>query len=553
MGLQYIRSCSLTMLFSMLLIGASSFSSAQAVAQLELSTSVDGASLSKPGPLLAAGSTAQLAIKVHNPGSSALLNISINGRQKLPSLMPWRSLCTILRLEAGGDAICNVSQIVPDDIYKALIVASTSANGESIQVLENIFLRGAIGTPANPEPMPQPEPEPEPDPQTPPDTQADPARLSTQVSVNTEPSTRPGPLLTTSTTNWIYTVRNEGGLPVEQVEVLVRQKLPTLQPWRSVCTLNTLAAGASDACAFSEPAVEGIYKSLIVSRGISADGSAVENLTDAFYRGESESDTTVPEQNPTTGGEPSNSNTKGYKSLLAGHSFFKPITHDFTWLAAHAGFTEHEQTVIYSSGPTGAPQALWDDDDNRNAIQAVLDEGDVGLFGLTYHDDYPEEHAYIQWADYAFDKNPDTALFIAMPWGRWPGRFEVNEMEQFWTHHHEDVIHQIVDILRARYPGKRIFCVPYGMASTKLKTLFESGNLPDVQQLIGDHLTSIYNDELGHTGVLMKRLGALVWLQAIYGVDMQQFDYYDPYTADLKTLAADIMAVHNGDYDDPKD
>jgi hypothetical protein len=105
----------------------------------------------------------------------------------------------------------------------------------------------------------------------------------------------------------------------------------------------------------------------------------------------------------------------GFNSLFIGHSFFKPFADGMPNYVAAAGIAGHTQTVVFSGGATGAPQALWENASKRAEIQAVLDGGDVELFGMTYHPDYPTTEGYENWIDYALAQNPRTRIFIALP------------------------------------------------------------------------------------------------------------------------------------------
>ena len=110
----------------------------------------------------------------------------------------------------------------------------------------------------------------------------------------------------------------------------------------------------------------------------------------------------------------------GFTAMLMGHSFFDPFATALPAHAQRAGFPDHSQSQLYSGSSSGAPQALWEDADKRNAIQAVLNNGDINLFGMTYHPDYPGIEGYHEWVNYALQKNPDTRFFIGLPWLTFP-------------------------------------------------------------------------------------------------------------------------------------
>jgi len=239
----------------------------------------------------------------------------------------------------------------------------------------------------------------------------------------------------------------------------------------------------------------------------------------------------------------------GFKSLFIGHSFFKPFADGMPNYSGAAGIAGHTQTVVFSGGATGTPQALWENASKRAQIQAVLDGGDVELFGMTYHPDYPTTLGYENWIDYALAKNPRTRFFVALPWINYPNNFTTADYNNLW-HTYHPVWHDFIDTLRALYPGVEIYCIPYGQSAAELRNLFSSaGNLPDVQQMIGASATSIYTDTLGHPGDILRDLGQLVWLNAIYDVDLSTYSYGPFYTTDLKPIAQSIMAGHDPNYD----
>ena len=112
----------------------------------------------------------------------------------------------------------------------------------------------------------------------------------------------------------------------------------------------------------------------------------------------------------------------GFNSLVIGHSFFKPFADGMTDYITAAGIAGHTQTVVFSGGATGAPLALWENATKGPQIRAILDGGDVELFGMTYHPDYPTSEGYENWIDYALAKNPTTrsscrnqSRFILLP------------------------------------------------------------------------------------------------------------------------------------------
>lgn len=241
----------------------------------------------------------------------------------------------------------------------------------------------------------------------------------------------------------------------------------------------------------------------------------------------------------------------GFDSLLIGHSFFWPFANAMPFHASNAGFPDHTQSVVTAGGSSGAPEALWNSPTKRAQIQAVLDTGDVELFGMTYHPDFPSLDGYRDWFDYALANNPDTRFFIAMPWVPTPASFDSATYSAIWQVAHDGIAHGHIDTLRAEYPGVDIYGIPYGQAAAELYELYAAGLLPDVDALVSGTGDAIFRDNLGHADDILEELGKLVWLRAIYGVSLDTYDYDPGYETDLKAIADSIMDEHDPAYDAP--
>lgn len=239
---------------------------------------------------------------------------------------------------------------------------------------------------------------------------------------------------------------------------------------------------------------------------------------------------------------------QGFQSLFIGHSFFKPFADGMSNYTAAAGIPGHSQTVIFSGGATGAPQALWENAAKRAQIQGVLDSGEVELFGMTFHPSYPSTEGYENWIDYALAKNPNTRIFLALPWLTDPANYDAATYASTWAGAHGGFWLDFVDSIRALYPGVDIFSLPYGQSAGELRLLFADNNLPDTQHLIGSASNSIFTDSLGHPGNILRDLGRLVWVSAIYDVDLSTYSYGPSYTTDLNAIAASILAGHDPAY-----
>ena len=231
----------------------------------------------------------------------------------------------------------------------------------------------------------------------------------------------------------------------------------------------------------------------------------------------------------------------GYKSLFIGHSFFVPFAYGMPLYTAQAGITDHTQTVVFSGGASGAPQALWEDAAHAAEIKAVLDSGDVELFAMTYAGEYPTTEGYINWINYALDKNPNTRIAVAMPWIDFPAIYSATEYANTLNLSHDVGWRNFIAELSALYPTTDIFSIPHGLAAVELRLLFDANNLPDIDFLTGDKSNSLFVDTKGHAGDMLKALGRLIWLGVIYDVDLATFDYDLGYNTDLKAIAQAII------------
>ncbi len=243
----------------------------------------------------------------------------------------------------------------------------------------------------------------------------------------------------------------------------------------------------------------------------------------------------------------------GYEAVFIGHSFFRPVAAGLAVHPAQAGIVGHSQTVISAGGCNGAPLSLWNNPVKSAEIKAVLDSGNVGLFGMTYHGCAPTTEGYENWFNYALSKNPDTVFFVALPWPDFPEQdyADAAEYASVWEGAYEPEWLPFIDSLRALYPDVEIYSIPYGQAAVELYKLYEAGDLPDVSSLTGDYNDAVFTDTKGHAGRILIDTCELIWLNAIYGVHLDTYDHDPGYITNIKAIARDIMDAHNPDYNGP--
>jgi hypothetical protein len=240
----------------------------------------------------------------------------------------------------------------------------------------------------------------------------------------------------------------------------------------------------------------------------------------------------------------------GFVSVLMGNGAFDPLAAGLDAHASANGFVDSSTTRFQADGDQGAPQAFWDDPAARDAIQAVLEVGDVDLLGMIYSGVYPEIDGYKTWIKYALGRNPDTRIFIAVPSAANADVYTAAQYEANFDVTHA-AAHALVDDLRNVFPNVDIYCVPTGESAVELYKLYEDVALPDVSAIIGPAETSLFSDFEGNPGDILVEMGQLLWLRSIYGVDLAGYVYAPPYVTDLKALAQVTADAHESDYNAP--
>jgi len=258
--------------------------------------------------------------------------------------------------------------------------------------------------------------------------------------------------------------------------------------------------------------------------------------------------------------EPTIEETQGYNMLLMGHSFFKPYADRIGELATDAGFINHNQTFVFSSGGSGFPINLWNDTGAKNQlIKETLDAGNVEVFGMVADSRQLANESldgHREWIAYALQNNPDITIFLSISPPNFPNDWEqtaqqsgfATVQETFTAHINQNVHLELIDSLRAEFPSTNIFSIPTGKASIDLWQMYKDDLLLDSILETGPFEISLFTDEQGHQGEMTAYTGALMWLKGIYKVDLTTNDYDTGFTTDLHKVAQDAMNSHDSDY-----
>jgi len=257
--------------------------------------------------------------------------------------------------------------------------------------------------------------------------------------------------------------------------------------------------------------------------------------------------------------EPIIDNPNGYNMLLIGNSFFRPYAEKLDIMAIDAGFENHNSTTVFRGGDNGRPINFWNDSasSEHNEIKATLDQGNIEIFGMTFgHDSINPTEGHKAWIEYALQSNPNITIFISLSPPDFPAVWEqlaqelgFNSIQEAYDNYINETFHpSFVEELRAEFPSTTIFTVPTGWATINLAQMNLDNELLDNISMSGSVETSIFTDEKGHQGEIVRVTGGLIWLNSIYDVDLSTNTYETGFTTDLHAIAEEIMDSHDANY-----
>lgn len=225
---------------------------------------------------------------------------------------------------------------------------------------------------------------------------------------------------------------------------------------------------------------------------------------------------------------------KGVNGLYMGHSFFIPVARRLLEVIPDTRVVNHTAYLVMSGGQGGSPKRLWDQESKRTAGQKYLDTGKVEWMLMTYYstDNSSVEH-YSKWFDYAVAKNPNITFMVSIPWEK--SLFKADEETLNGIDKRiQNLFDELIVPLRKKYPKNKILFCPYGLTVYELINRLNAGKLPGVKYILDPNRRTraatylkkeqLLNDELGHGGILVSRLSALVWLQTIYDYDLSTIE-----------------------------
>ncbi|MEL6106154.1 MAG: hypothetical protein AAFU85_08960 [Planctomycetota bacterium] len=210
---------------------------------------------------------------------------------------------------------------------------------------------------------------------------------------------------------------------------------------------------------------------------------------------------------------------RGGQCLFLGHSFFIPVAKTFDELAREMELPRHQAQFVMSGGGGGAPGRIWQSPRHRKAATDILQSGTIEVLGMTYYDETNcSAEDYGRWIDLAAKHNPDVHIFIGMCWPDSP-EATPSEFDKILGSA-ADRLFKTVSKLRRTYPNLSIQFVNYGKVASELKSRHSDGALPQIESLIGRTSESLFRDQKGHAGPMLRELAASIWLQQLYSVDV---------------------------------
>ena len=252
----------------------------------------------------------------------------------------------------------------------------------------------------------------------------------------------------------------------------------------------------------------------------------------------------------------------GYKMLLMGNSFFRPYAEKLDDMVSYTEVENHDATIVMRGGENGNPYNFWNDSETiqHQQIKSALDQGNIELFGMTSGasedlgtSDILSGHR--NWIQYAVDRNPNISIFIAIPainypadWDERAQEFGLDTVDELYNYFENSVHSIIIDQLRIEFPSTTIFTIPTGRVTQNIVDMYNDNSLLDDIDFFGTQSTSIFRDALGHQGNIALEGGGLVWLNSIYQINLEDFNYDTGFNTDLHQIAIDVMNNHPSSY-----
>lgn len=216
---------------------------------------------------------------------------------------------------------------------------------------------------------------------------------------------------------------------------------------------------------------------------------------------------------------------QGANSLFIGNSFFVPIAQKFDTFATYRSrYSDHNIQYFRQGGENGSPSSLWDN--YKEEIELIINSTtpSIELFGMTTtgnKTDLDEDAvllSYTQWIDLCLTYNANMSFYIGLAWPDYPSRYTNADDYASEAQENDYLAYNLaIAKLREIYPNNDIFYLHYGIIAAEMRNIFEDDELVGITKLIGPSSNSIFVDNKGHAGDMLKNLAGLVYLAFFYG------------------------------------
>lgn len=227
-------------------------------------------------------------------------------------------------------------------------------------------------------------------------------------------------------------------------------------------------------------------------------------------------------------------NGDGLWVVTIGHSCVVSAIEPCISVARSAGFENHTHLMQFYGGPSGAAEAQWQHEGDKQQAKAALASRKIDVMTFGHLVDWNgrsrgcDVEDYERWIDLAIEHNPKIRFYIQDLWPWLPGPERSVEMEKFTLENYEAAmevstrsINAVVEALNRKYPG-RIHILPAGLAMTELVRRVTRDELPGVDAvLVGQKekqhglRVGLYRDKI-HPTDLVAALQGYIYYACLY-------------------------------------
>ena len=225
---------------------------------------------------------------------------------------------------------------------------------------------------------------------------------------------------------------------------------------------------------------------------------------------------------------------EGLWVVSIGHSCVIPAIEPCITISRAEGFPGHTHFMQFYGGASGAAEAQWQHEGERQQARPALATGkiDVMTFGHLVKFDGKmvggSAQDYERWIEFAMKHNPKIRFYIQDLWPWLPGaerevdltKFNLKDYEQAMAVSSQSV-NEVVDVLARKYPD-RIHVLPAGLAMTELVRRLTNDRLPGVDAiLVGQKekkaglKVGLYRDKI-HPTELVASLQGYIYFACLY-------------------------------------